>query len=198
MIVGLASLEQLANNREGLAEATDPVVEGEAEALVLRLVPAGADAENEAAVTDLVDRRRLLGDHGRAVESETGDQGAELDPPRNGSQCAQSRPRLERTTWLPLLALVAVHQVIAEPDRVEPDIFGDPGHLGQLRPRVLVLDLGELHPNLQWPRHDLPLVRNKRSARLPRPAGCVGKSVLGRQPPRQPRRHRPAGDRGPW
>jgi hypothetical protein len=54
-------------------------------------------------------------------------------------------------TWprIAEMAGIAVHQVIAEPDRIEADVFGEPGHFRELRPGARVLDLGKLDANLQ-------------------------------------------------
>ena len=46
----------------------------------LRLVPARSEPEDEPAVTQFVDRRRLLGEQRRVVEVGARDERAELDP----------------------------------------------------------------------------------------------------------------------
>ena len=53
-----------------LLEAADAVVEGVAEGVVLRFVPAGAEAEDEAAAADLVDRLGHLGHQARVAEAD--------------------------------------------------------------------------------------------------------------------------------
>ena len=90
---------------------------------------------------DLVDRRRHLGDQPPAGES----------PAQ-----ATSGPSLTRSVAA-ASALSSVHashgarsgssiqQVVADPDRVEPDLLGRPRHREVLGPAHLALDLGELN-----------------------------------------------------
>ena len=68
------------DDRERFLEARDQMVGGEAEGAELRLVPAGAQAEDEAAAAQLIDRGGLLGEEGRVVEVRACDERAELDP----------------------------------------------------------------------------------------------------------------------
>ena len=53
--------EERHDDRERLLEAPDPVVLGDAEGVVFRLVPAGAEPEDDAPVRHLVERVRHLG-----------------------------------------------------------------------------------------------------------------------------------------
>src|SRR5439155_26510413 len=53
-------LEQRPNDLDRLGEAGHAVVEGDAEGTKLRLVPAGADPQDEASPADLVERHRHL------------------------------------------------------------------------------------------------------------------------------------------
>ncbi len=63
-----------------------------------------------------------------------------------GCQGGEDGPHLPWTArWL---AIVAVEQVVAGPDRVEPDALRQERHLAQLRPAHLALDLGKLDADL--------------------------------------------------
>ena len=46
----------------------------------------------------------------------------------------------------------AVEEVLAEPDRVEAEVLDRPGHVEQLRPADLALDLGQLDADLERAR----------------------------------------------
>ncbi len=151
--------EQPADDPEGLLEAADAAVVGEAVGAELALVPACPETEHEAAAADLRDRRRHLGDQRRRVEGGARDQRAEADPLGGRGEGGQHRPRLPRAA---LRAAVpgCVEQVIAHPDGVEPDLLRGPRHREVLRPAHLALDLGELDadPQAAAPagRHQLP------------------------------------------
>jgi hypothetical protein len=86
--------EERPDDREGLLEAVDPMVEREAEGPELGLVPARAEPEDEASATDLVDRGGHLRQHRRAVEGGGGDEGAQADPGRRCRERRQHRPGL--------------------------------------------------------------------------------------------------------
>ena len=47
--------------------------------------------------------------------------------------------------------LPAIEEVLADPDRVEAEVLDGPGHVEQLRPAHLALDLGELDADLERP-----------------------------------------------
>ena len=79
---------------ERLLEPPDAMVERVAEGGVLRLVPARAEAEDQAAVRDLVDRRgHLRGERGRP-EPGAQDDRAELRPLGRGGDGGEQRGRL--------------------------------------------------------------------------------------------------------
>ena len=80
--VDRAVLQQRPDDRERLLEPVDAMVERDAERPELGLVPAGAEAEDQPAAADLVDRRGLLGEDGGVVERRAGDQRPELDAAR--------------------------------------------------------------------------------------------------------------------
>ena len=143
--------EQPAHDRERLLEARDAVVVRDPERPVLLLVPAGAEAEHEAAAADLVDRRRHLRDQARRVEARAGDERAEPHPLGRGGQRREQRPRLPRTALGP--AVAAVEQVVADPDRVEAALLGRARHREVLGPAHVALGLGELDADSHVAQH---------------------------------------------
>jgi hypothetical protein len=146
-----ALAEELADDHEGLLEAAHPMVVREAERPILRLVPAGAQAEDQPPAGDLVDGVRLGSEHGRVVEARRGHQRTQLDPRRDRRQRGERAPRLP---WRDRLRPpVPIQQVVADPDRVETDRLRGPCHLGQLRPPDDPLHLGELDADLQRTGH---------------------------------------------
>ena len=82
--------------------------------------------EDEAAAAQLVDRRRLLGEHRRLVEARARDQGPELDPRGRRRERGEQRPGLPRPARRPVLP--PVQEVVADPHRVEPDALHGTGH----------------------------------------------------------------------
>jgi hypothetical protein len=130
-------VEQAADDREGLREARDAAVIRDAEGVELAPVPAGAEAEDEAPAADLVDRRRHLGDQPRRVKAGAGDQRPDRHARRGRGQRGHQRPRLPRPA-------VLIEQVVADPDRVEPDLLGGARHVQVLGPAHDALDLREL------------------------------------------------------
>ena len=65
--------QHLLDDGEGFLEATDPVIEGMTRCLEIGVMPPRAQAENESATTNLVNRDGHLGDHGWISESGAGD-----------------------------------------------------------------------------------------------------------------------------
>ena len=98
-----------------------------------------AEPEHEAPAADLVDRRRHLRQHARRVEARAGHERPEPHALGHRRERAQQRERLPRRA----LRLV-IEQVVAEPDRLEPDLLGRPRHREVLGPAHVALDLGEL------------------------------------------------------
>ena len=140
------------------------MVEREAERAVLGLVPAGSETEDQPSSADLVDGRRLLRQHRRGMEARRCDERTELDPRRGRRQGSQHRPALPgparlRFAWQP------IQEVIADPDRVEPERLGAPGKRDVLGPADLALDLGELDSDLEWAAHLESLADPDRPAR---------------------------------
>src|SRR5262249_9672152 len=132
-------------------EAVDPVVEREAERAELRLVPARAEPQDEATAGDLVDRRGLLREERRVVERRARDERPDRRLARRRRERGHERPGLPRATGR--AALPAVEEMLADPDRVEAQVVDRAGEVDELRPADLSLDLGQLHPDAEWPRH---------------------------------------------
>jgi hypothetical protein len=127
------------------------MVEGDPEGPELALVPARAEAEHEPTATDRVDARRHLRQHGGRMEAGAGHERPEPDATRDGGEPRQRGPDLRRAALGPVV--LAVQQVVAEPDRVEAGALGGPGQGDVLRPRHVPLDLGQLEPHAQRSRH---------------------------------------------
>ena len=142
-----ALAEKRPDDREGLLEAIDPVVERVPVGTELGFVPAGAEAEDEATAAQLIDRRGLLREKGGVVEVRAGDEWAELDPRRGRRDRGEERPRFPRTAWRPVLP--AIEKVLADPHRVEALVLDGTGHVEKLGPAHLALDLGQLDPDFQ-------------------------------------------------
>ena len=111
----------------------------------------GAEAEDEPAAADLVDRVGALGEHRRVVERGAGDERPELDPARRGRQRGQQGPGLPRSAWRAVGP--AVEEVLADPERVEAEVLDRAGHVEELRPADLALDLGQLDADLDGAAH---------------------------------------------
>ncbi len=145
--VDRAVVQQRPDDREGLLESVDPVIEREAERPELGLVPAGAQAEDQAAAADLVDRAGLLGEERRVVEVRARDERPELDPGRGRGDGRHHRPRLPRTARRPVGP--SIQEVLAEPDRVVAEVLDRADQVEHLGPADLALDLGELDADLE-------------------------------------------------
>ena len=139
--VDLAVAEQGPDDGERLLEPADTVVVCEAECVVLATVPPGTEPEDQTTARDRVDGRRLLGQHRRCVEAGRCHERSDLDRRGRGRDRRQRRPDLPRAA---IADLEFVEQVVAEPERVEPDRLGGLRHCDQLRERNLPLHLGEL------------------------------------------------------
>jgi hypothetical protein len=84
--------EQASHELERLREARNPTVERKPERSELRLVPAGADAEDEPAAGDLVHRRRRSRQHPRSVERGRCAERPQPHPRRHRRQRRELRP----------------------------------------------------------------------------------------------------------
>jgi hypothetical protein len=137
--------EQPPDDREGLLEARHPVVERNAVGAELVLVPARAEAEHEAPAAHLGERGRHPRDQARRMESRACHQRTELHALCRGGERGEQRPRIPGAALASVI--VAVEQMIAEPDRVEPDLLRGASHREVLGPADLPLDLRELDPD---------------------------------------------------
>jgi hypothetical protein len=141
--------QERGDDRERFLEAIDAVVEREAEGVEFDLVPARAQAEHEAATTDLIDRRRLLGQQCRVVEAGAGHERTDLHARGRGRDGGHQRPGLPRSSCRPIGP--AVEQMLADPDRIEALVLDGAGQVEQLGPAHLALDLGQLDPHVERP-----------------------------------------------
>jgi hypothetical protein len=131
------------------------MVVGKSEGVVVGLIPSGAEPEDQPAVADLVDRRGLLRQHRRSVEARGGHEWTDLHALGDGGEGGEHRPRLPRAARG--FAVVAVQQVVPDPDRIETDALRELGHLALFRPSNGALDFGKLDADLQRSRHS-PIV----------------------------------------
>ncbi len=140
--------QQCADDRERFLEPAHPMVVREAERSVVRRVPSRAEGEDQPPAGDGVDGRRLLGEHRRGVEARARHEWTELDRGGRRGERGERRPHLPRPARPDG---EVVQQVIAEPERVEPDLLGRLRHGDQLGERHLPFDLRQLHPDLhRW------------------------------------------------
>src|SRR5579883_440977 len=115
-----------------------------AEVVVLALEPAGADTQDEAAVADVVDRRRHLREQGRVAVAVAGDHAADGGARGRLGQRGQHRVALERGA-----VRVAVErvEVVPVPDRVDAAGLHAAGGVAEL---LVGAVLGvELHAHLE-------------------------------------------------
>ena len=97
------------------------------------------------------------------MEVRAGDQRPELDARRRGGDRRQQRPRLPRTAGGPVLP--SIEEVLADPHGVEPEVLDRPGHVEELGPADLALDLGQLDADLERAAGRGGRHRSKRSGR---------------------------------
>src|SRR5439155_17300768 len=126
------------DDREGLLEPGYAAIERETERPIFRLVPSGAETEDQPSTADLVDRVRHLREHRRVVEARAGHERSELDPGRGRGDRRQHRPDLPRAASPELRR--PVEEVVADPDGVEADVLGCPGDGQVFGPTDLTLD----------------------------------------------------------
>src|SRR5262249_10485779 len=152
--VDLAVAQEPVDDAEPLLEAAHPVVVRVAEGLVLRLVPAGADPEDQAPAGDLLDGVGQLREVGGAAERHARDQRTHPDAggPRGAARADRPSPPL---AWRGALRH-AEEEAIPDPPGVDPDLLGPPRHQADVAParntgESLVLGDGQLHADLQRP-----------------------------------------------
>ncbi len=146
--------QQAMDDGDRLGKAADAMVERVAKGDVLRLVPTGAETENEAPTGDLVDGIGDLRQQGRVAERGAAHQRADLDPGGHRRQSGEQGPALPRS--LHLLSGEAIDEVVRVPDGIEAELLGHPGHLDQIAPASrrathLPLGVGQDESDLQRP-----------------------------------------------
>ena len=112
--------------------------EGEAVRLVLALVPAGAEAELDAAAGDVIDGGHGLGEHGGMTEGRRRDEHAEPEARRDRRQAGQRRPGLERAA---LVVALDREVVIRAEQRAHAMLLAGPRERDPLRPGHVLLAL---------------------------------------------------------
>jgi hypothetical protein len=119
--------------------------EFQAEGGVLGLVPAGAQANVEPAIRDVVERDSLLGQKRRVPEGIAADQHAQANSLRNRGERGQQGPGFE--IWS--RGTAGLHEVVAVPGTVETQAVEQLPALDKRRPgQVLVGDDSEAHAEL--------------------------------------------------
>ena len=120
--------------------------EGDAEHLVLGLVPPRSEAQHEAPIRDVVNGGARLGGQRRMPVGVAQDHMSELDPIRHGGQRADQRECL--------VAAAAIgpegHEVVEDPARIE-DGEGVPELPGRLQGRPVDVRLGGLEADAHVP-----------------------------------------------
>src|SRR5206468_12618078 len=89
-----AFTEQRANDGEGFRESRYAPVERKAKRPILRLVPSGAEAKDQAPTTDLIHGRGQLREDGGIVKARAGYQRPDRDSAGDGGDPGQLRPGL--------------------------------------------------------------------------------------------------------
>src|SRR4051812_15202013 len=103
-----------------ILEPADAMIKRQSEHIEIGLMPAGAEAEDQAAITDLIDHFGRLGDDARIAEQHAGDEDSEGDALRRGGDPGESRPPLPDAAKL-LHVVVAYDEMIGEPGAVKSE-----------------------------------------------------------------------------
>ena len=121
-------LPALLDDRQVAVEVAQAAADGAelvAVLVVVALEPARADAEDEAAVADVVDRARHVGEQVRVAVRVAGDEGADLRALRRLRERGQHRPALE---VLAVRVAAQREEVIPRPQRLDAEPLGlEPG-----------------------------------------------------------------------
>ena len=135
--------EQGGDDLQCFLQPPHPPVERIAECTILRLVPARADAQHEAACAHLIQSDRHLREQGRVAEAVAGHEGAQLNAPRRLRESGEHRPGLPGSTGLPGRHLhlhgvfrgrFSEEQMVGHEQHVEADPLGHLGHLPEVGP----------------------------------------------------------------
>ena len=178
--------EHPGDDLEVVAEGVHPLTDGREAVAVgqpLVLLPAGADAELEAAAADDVERRGELGGQRRVAEAGADDHVAEPDTRGHHGQRGERRERLEGDLVGRLGHRV---EVVEDPQRLEAERLGLRGELDGPRPGLggvpaVVLALPALGHH-QTDLHPVPCPTTP-----PRPAGRAPSNTNGAEPARRAR-----------
>ena len=124
--------QQGPDHPECLLEAIAAMVERQAESGELRRVPAGSQAEDEAAIADLVEGVRLFGHQCRVAEAQRRRHCPDLHPTGDHCQRREEGPRFPE----PDGGLVgdAVEEVVGQPHRGISQVLGRDGLLPEVLP----------------------------------------------------------------
>ena len=124
---------QTAHQSHGLGTAGAPLRHARAEGLALLGTVAQADAQNEASLRDMVERRDLLGYLHRVQQRQQQHRRRQFHVARLGRQPGQHRPRLEM--------LERIDQIMVGPAvDIEPGVPGRPELPQVVLPLLLVVD----------------------------------------------------------
>ncbi len=119
--VYLPLAQQWDDDLERLLEAASQMIEGKAKGGVLWLVPARAESQDKAAITDLIQAIGHLCQQRRAAKRGAGHQRAKLDAAGNGGQPAEKRKCFPAAFLL--FIGIADQQVVSKPEGVEADLL---------------------------------------------------------------------------
>src|ERR1700676_211920 len=107
---------------EGLVKTTGKVIEGVAKCVVLWLMPAGTEPQDETPATDLVKGIGHLGKHSGRTKRGTCHHGATFDAGRDGCQGAEHSERLPGSKLF--LLRETVDEVVCQPEGIEAVLLG--------------------------------------------------------------------------
>src|SRR5438094_7997271 len=148
--VDAAVMEQRSNDGEGFRESRYPTIKRKTKGPILRLVPSGAEAKDEAATTDLIHRRGQLREHGGIVEARACHQRPDRDSARNSGNPGQLRPGFP---WTPrTVRFIPVQEMITHPDLVEAQFLAEASHSRELGAANVPLHFRKLEADLERPR----------------------------------------------
>jgi hypothetical protein len=100
-------------------------------------LPAGADAQHHPTPAHDIDGGRLVGKEGGMMDRARGNERAQLQPRRGGSESGQRAPTFERRFIGRLALRIVGHVVVGEPDPVPSLGFGATGEVENLGPLAL-------------------------------------------------------------
>ena len=149
-----------AEHRDRLVHAPAAVPEVVAQGLVLRLLPANAEAQAQAAAGQGVQGRRLLGGQHRVALRQYEDLGAKPDPGGACRHVAEGGERLHDrhlcriAVLLPALRVMAHDHVVEDVELIEADLVHRGGKAGDGLRSLAVHDTrklkGKLHSRCSW------------------------------------------------